>query len=62
VAAGAEVNGMWGEAIEVPGIAALNAGDFGEVSSVSCAPASTCIAVGNGGSSLSGDVFVVSQN
>ena len=40
-----ETNGSWGTAIEVPGTAALNNGDA-QVSSVSCAAAGKCSAVG----------------
>ncbi len=41
-----EVNGTWGDAIEVPGTAALNTGDYAFVSSVSCASAGNCVAGG----------------
>jgi hypothetical protein len=42
-----QVNGTWGTAIEVPGIAALNPhGGFGGVSSMSCASAGNCTATG----------------
>src|SRR5262249_56048906 len=34
-----ERHGVWGKAIEVPGLGALNKGGFAGVSSVSCAPA-----------------------
>ena len=46
-----EQDGHWGTAIEVPGIAALNAGGYAEVSSVSCASAGNCAAGGNYASS-----------
>jgi hypothetical protein len=39
-------NDRWGKAIEVPGLSALNAGGFAEVSSVSCASAGNCAAAG----------------
>jgi hypothetical protein len=43
-----ETGGVWGNAIEVPGTAALNASGFAEVDSVSCAPGApgNCSAVG----------------
>jgi hypothetical protein len=41
-----EVNGTWGNAIEVPGTAALNAGSYAAVTSVSCASAGNCTAGG----------------
>jgi hypothetical protein len=41
-----EVSGVWGMAIEVPGLAALNRGGSAEVYSVSCAPAGGCAAGG----------------
>ena len=40
-----ERNGIWGTAIEVPGLGALNKGDAG-VTSVACAPAVNCVAGG----------------
>jgi hypothetical protein len=41
-----EVNGSWGTAVELPGIAALNAGGSAEITSVSCASAGNCSAGG----------------
>ena len=41
-----ERNGRWGTAIEVPGLGALNKGNQAGVSSVSCASAGSCTAVG----------------
>jgi hypothetical protein len=41
-----EKNGVWGQAIEVPGLAALNKGDA-FVSSVSCTPSGSCVASGS---------------
>jgi len=41
-----EVDGAWHHAIEVPGTAALNKGDYAQVSSVSCASAGNCSAGG----------------
>ena len=42
-----ERNGVWRKAIEVPGTAALNTGGAAVVTSLSCASASNCAAVGN---------------
>ncbi len=42
-----ERNGVWGKAIEVPGLAALNTGGDASVSSVSCASAGNCAAGGS---------------
>jgi hypothetical protein len=57
-----QVNGTWGKAIEVPGVAALNQGESAEVVAVSCASAGNC---GAGGDYLDGGddpyVFVTSQ-
>jgi len=41
-----EVNGRWREAIEVPGLGALNAGGGAVVVSVSCASTGSCAAGG----------------
>ena len=41
-----ERNGLWGRAIEVPGLGALNTGGDAEVTSVSCASAGNCAAGG----------------
>jgi hypothetical protein len=38
--------GLWGRAVEVPGLAALNRGGFAEAGSVSCASAGSCAAGG----------------
>ena len=64
-----EQNGRWGMAIEVPGIAALNAGHYAEVFSVSCGSEGNCAAGGNAASSApningGGDQqgFVVSES
>ena len=51
-------NGTWGEAEEVPGTAALNAGGEAYVSSLSCAPMGNCTAGGTYSSS-GFQVFVV---
>ena len=55
-----ERNGVWGRAVEVPGLAALNTGRDAQVVSVSCASAGNCAA---GGYYLSGHDrgFVVSE-
>ncbi len=41
-----ERDGVWGNAIEMPGLAALDKGQYGAVRSVSCPPAGTCAAGG----------------
>jgi hypothetical protein len=41
-----EVNGHWGNALQVPGSAALNAGNDAQVKAVSCVSAGTCTAGG----------------
>src|SRR5215470_17722527 len=52
----------WGKAIEVPGLAALNAGGTALVVSVSCASAGSCTAGGYyQGGHYHGQAFVVSQ-
>jgi hypothetical protein len=43
----AEKNGVWGKAIEPPGLGSLNKGDAAEVNSVSCGAAGSCAAVGD---------------
>jgi hypothetical protein len=53
-----EKNGVWGTAIEVPGMAALNGAGDAEVSSVSCVSPGNCTA----GGFVSGQAFVVSEN
>ena len=57
-----ETNGVWGDAVEVPGTAALNSGGFAGVYSVSCGAAGECAA---GGSYTDGSghlqAFVVSE-
>lgn len=42
-----ETGGKWGQAIEVPGTAALNTGDEAEVNSVSCSSTGNCAAGGS---------------
>jgi hypothetical protein len=44
---GNEVNGRWGQAIEVPGSAALNKGGIATLSSISCRSAVACTAGGS---------------
>jgi hypothetical protein len=57
-----EVNGGWGRAVEVPGLAALSAGGFAHVISVSCASAGNCAAGGDYQAGHAGDRgFVVSE-
>jgi hypothetical protein len=58
-----EVNGVWGTALTVPGIKALNKGGIAEIGSVSCASPGNC---GAGGRYLDGSrrfqAFVVSES
>ncbi len=61
-----EKNGVWGDAVEVPGTAALNAGGEAGVASVSCVSAGNCAAGGSyteavGGFQGSGQAFVVDE-
>jgi hypothetical protein len=63
-----EKNGRWGQAVEVPGLGALNKGRSADVVFVSCASAGDCAAVGyygNNGSNpyvvTSGRGFVISE-
>jgi D-alanine-D-alanine ligase-like ATP-grasp enzyme len=57
-----QVNGTWGNAIEVPGTASLNQGGFADFDSVSCASAGNCSAGGSYADSSGGfQAFVVSQ-
>jgi len=42
-----ERNGRWGQAVEVPGLGALNEGGSAQVTSVSCASAGNCAAGGD---------------
>jgi hypothetical protein len=41
-----EVNGVWANAIEIPGAAALNAGGAANISTLACSSAGNCSAVG----------------
>jgi len=57
-----ERHGVWGRAIEVPGLAALNVGAGAAVNSVSCASAGTCAAGGTyADRSGNAQAFVVSE-
>ena len=57
-----EVNGVWGKAVEVRGIEALNTGGGAAISSVSCAAAGNCAAGGAyTASSGSEQAFVVNE-
>jgi hypothetical protein len=63
-------DGTWASAIEVPGLAALNAGDNAELNSLSCTSAGDCSAGGYyspgtddaTGDSLAFDAFVLTEN
>jgi len=58
-----EVNGIWRNAIEVPGITALNQGGDAAINAMSCAPAGSCSAIGfYTDSSNHRQLFVVSKN
>jgi hypothetical protein len=58
-----EQNGVWGRAVEVPGLGALNTGGAADVSSVSCAAPGSCAAGGDYDAGTAGDqyAFVVSE-
>src|SRR6266851_4926350 len=58
-----EVNGVWGRAVEVPGLGALNKGGAAYVSSVSCASPGNCAAGGDYRADAAGraQAFVVSE-
>ena len=58
-----ERHGRWGKAIEVPGLAALNAGGGAGVDSVSCSSAGGCAAAGTyaAGSGQEYEAFVVGE-
>ena len=56
-----EENGRWGQAIEVPGLGALNKGGTAEVNSVSCASPGNCAAGGSYRSPQTTQGFVVSE-
>ena len=54
-----ETGGTWGTAQEVPGTAAMNAGGYAEIDSVSCAAAGECSAGGLYASSSTDDIPTV---
>jgi hypothetical protein len=57
-----QVNGVWGKAEQVPGLAALNTGDTAQLTSVSCVSAGNCRAAGFYTDSVGVEqAFVVSQ-
>jgi hypothetical protein len=56
-----ERNGVWGKAIEMPGLGALNTGGSAEVPSVSCGAAGSCAAGGYYTSGRSQRGFVASE-
>jgi hypothetical protein len=56
-----ERSGVWGKAIEVPGLAALNKGGNAEVSAVSCAAPGYCAAGGRYSDASGDQAFVVSE-
>jgi D-alanine-D-alanine ligase-like ATP-grasp enzyme len=56
-----EVNGTWGAAREVPGIAALDLGPYAQVTTVSCGAAGNCSAGGTYDRSGHAHVFVVNE-
>jgi hypothetical protein len=59
-----EKNGVWGNAIEVPGSAALNRGHYAHLYSVSCATAGNCAAAGDYSDNrhaASGQAFVADE-
>jgi hypothetical protein len=55
-------NGIWGRALQVPGLARLNTGGWAEINSVSCGSADNCSAGGEYTSGSSQQAFVVSEN
>jgi len=57
-----QAGGRWGQAVEVPGLAALNTSGYAETASVSCPSAGNCAAVGwyNGRAGVQD--FVIDQN
>ena len=56
-----ERHGRWGQAIEVPGLGALNTGGYAQVASVSCAPAGSCAVGGYYSEPHSEQGFVASE-
>lgn len=58
-----EVGGRWGQALEVPGTAALNSGGQDAINSLSCRSPGSCAAAGDyADRSGHAQVFVVSEN
>ena len=55
-----ETGGTWGSAVDAPGIAALNGGNA-QVTSISCAAATTCVAGGYFTGGAGAQAFVVSE-
>lgn len=57
-----DVNGKWGAAKEVPGLAALDTGDYAQLHAVACASAGNCVA-GGGYREASGnfEAYLVNQ-
>ena len=61
-----QVNGTWGTAEQVPGLAALNTGEHAQISSISCASPGNCSAGGSygvptGPSCCTSHAFAISQ-
>lgn len=56
-----EVNGMWDNAVKVPGTAALNTGDNAQVTPVSCAAAGYCAGCRYAAGSGNFQAFLVSD-
>ena len=57
-----EKSGVWGDAVEVPGTAALNTGGYADLAAVSCVAAGECAAGGTYDSDPNHDhVFVVTE-
>jgi hypothetical protein len=57
-----ETNGVWGQAIKVPGLRALGAGEYSDVKSVSCASPGNCSAGGLYTDGSGGQAFVINEN
>src|SRR5215472_11488433 len=57
-----ETNGTWGQAINVPGLRALGAAEYSDVTSVSCASPGSCAAGGLYADASGGQAFVISEN
>jgi hypothetical protein len=65
-AAAREVNGAWGPAVPIPGLAALSHGGSSGITQVSCSQTGWCVLVGRfwptNGSAYSGTPFVTSEH